>query len=117
MSRVHRNLHLSCWTLYMRSSGPPLHLDAVALKGVRFVVQPGGRARFLVTRRRKVHAYAQGELTYPPDLDGDAVEVTYNPHRCATFTRRDTGAPVWRAALVLFHTDGRAYAWRPEEEP
>ena len=73
------------------------------------VVRPGGLARVRRTGVRAVHAYATGTEVSPPAAVAGLTEVTYNPFRADTFTTRD-GRPVFAAALVVFHTDGRAYA-------
>jgi hypothetical protein len=107
--KVHKNLNRGCWTLTRAAGSPVEHANAAALADVRFVVQPGGLARVRKTGVRAVHAYCIGtEVTAPVGLGG-LTEVTYNPFRADTFTTRD-GRPVRAADLVVFHTDGRAYA-------
>lgn len=109
--KVHKNLNRGCWSV-TRPGERVAHVEAAALSGVRFVVQAGGLARVRATQVRAVHAYATGtEAVAPADLLG-LTEVTYNPFRADTFTTRD-GRPVTSAALVVFHTDGRAYAKEP----
>jgi hypothetical protein len=108
VTTVHRNLNLAAWTVKDTPSSPTRRVKAIALRGVTFVVQPGGRARVLARKVRAVHAYARGTAAEPRDPAG-LTEVTYNPYRAATFTTRD-GRPVTAAAYVVFHTDGKAYA-------
>ena len=108
MPTVHRYLNRAAWTLKPTASGAAAHAQATALTGVTFHVQPGGRARVLARKVRAVHAYAKGTAAEARDPAG-MVEVTYNPYRAPTFTTRD-GRPVTAAALVVFHTDGKAYA-------
>lgn len=108
MPTVHRNLNRAAWAVKDTPRSPVRHAAAVALAGVVFVVQAGGRARVLSNKVRAVHAYARGTHAEVKDVAG-MVEVTYNPYRAETFTTRD-GTPVSAAALVVFHTDGKAYA-------
>lgn len=108
MPTVHRNLNRATWSVKDAPGSPVRHADAVALENVRFVVQAGGRARVLARKVRAVHAYAAGTPAEVIDPAG-MTEVTYNPYRSPTFTTRD-GTPVTSAALVVFHTDGKAYA-------
>ncbi len=107
--RVHRNLNKACWSITRRGERV-IHTDATALQSVRFVVSAAGRNRVLSRKVRAVHAWADGvPCDVPANLEGFA-EVNYNPYRCGSFTRRDTGAPVDAAALVVFAVDGKCYA-------
>ena len=111
--RVWFNLHLKVWTV-KAGRDPVRHAAAVVLGNVRFHVGEGGRARVLARQCREVHAWAIGDLL--PDgaeLPADAVEITYNPYRAGTFTRRDNGLPVVSAEVVFFCADRRAYAVNP----
>jgi hypothetical protein len=107
--RVHRNLNKACWSVTVRGERVR-HVGAVALVGVRFVVSVAGRARVLARQVRQVHAWADGAEAAVPAHTGGLVEVTYNPFRAGTFTRKDTGAAVESAALVVFAADGKCWA-------
>jgi hypothetical protein len=104
--RVHRNLNRACWSVTVRGE-PVRHVDAFALSGVRFIVSAAGRARVLTRNVRAVHAWADGEACDIPTDTGALVPVSYNPYRSGAFLRRDNGAPVHSAHLVVFTTDGQ----------
>jgi len=74
------------------------HADSVALADAVFVVNENGRLRS-VAKFKEVHAGIVGTLV--DHVDATAMRaVTYNPHKAATFTRRDNGAPVHAAPFV-----------------
>jgi hypothetical protein len=102
-------LNRACWSVTVRGE-KVRHVEACALVGVRFVVSAAGRARVLARKVRQVHAWADGTEAAPPMHTGGLVEVNYNPYRAGTFTRKDTGAAVESAELVVFGTDGKCRA-------
>ena len=64
MTDVYRNLRRAggCWSV--REGGRVVaHVPEIALRDVRLVVQPGGRAACLRTGVRSVHAVARGSRT------------------------------------------------------
>ncbi len=100
---VYFNLHRKLWSV-KALSGPMrgrvvAHRDTLALTDCTFKVSEAGRQRVLREQRKNVHAGVVGYLSDAPALAHD-VPVTYNPYKAATFTRKDTGAPVHHAALV-----------------
>jgi hypothetical protein len=62
VTTVHRNLNLAAWTVKDTPSSPTRRVKAIALRGVTFVVQPGGRARVLA---RKVRATPEAPRPSP----------------------------------------------------
>lgn len=111
---VYKNLNKGCWSIAeaTRKGGRGRllrHAQAVALRDVVFVVRESRRRVVAATGCREVHAWATGVLCDLP-MPGPCSEVTYNPHRAATFTTRD-GAPVHAADVVVF-TD-RAWVCPP----
>ena len=108
--RVHRNLNRGTWSL-TEPGRAVRHAEAAALAGVSFKVSAAGRARVLARRVRAVHAWAVGTPAPTwPKAGAPLVAVTYNPFRAGTFTRCDTGEPVYFAAFVYFAADGACLA-------
>ena len=112
------NLHASCWSRRLRGKVEG-YVQAAELMGVEFRVQPAGRARVLREQRKNVHAFAAAmHFTLIPDgrpslILGERdgwVEVSYNPYHAAHFYRKDTGAPVVRAARVILTADRKVFA-------
>ena len=86
------------------------HVPAIALADVAMVVRPGARDRVLRTGRREVHAWCRGTRT---DLDGipaGAVEIGYSPWMAAHFTSRPGFSKVLSAKLIVFISNGTAWA-------
>jgi hypothetical protein len=106
---VYRNLTRGLWSV--REGGRVVgHVPEIALRNVRLVVQPGGRAACLRTRCRSVHAWAKGiRIPYeaPP---ADAIEVGYNPFEAEFFTLRPGFSKVVEARVIAFTTAGKAWA-------
>jgi len=117
---VYRNLTRACWSIAApksaRTRGPVTgYADAVALRGVTFVVLENRRLAVVAAGRvkpkREVHAWCAGELADPADARGEGVPLTYCPYVCGAFVRRDTGAPIARADFVVFTADRGAVAY------
>ena len=111
MARVWFNLHKRIWSV-KEGTVPVRHCEAVALVGVRFVVNEKARQRVIAKRCREVHAYAAGQEA-TGEAPVEAVGITYNPYRAPTFTRRDDASPVLSADAVYFLTNGLAVAVNP----
>jgi hypothetical protein len=91
MVQVYRNLNTGKWSV--RKGGHVIaQLDDLWLRGCRYVIQPGGRARALATGRRNVHAYVVGEII-PTGIWSYGSEVTYD-FWVGYFFARETGDPV-----------------------
>lgn len=106
---VYRNLHRKQWSV--RSKGRVrLHLRSVVLQNVKFVVQPGGRARVLKEQRKNVHAFVKGQILECHYLDlSNYVEVKYNPYISGTFILND-GTPIHQAKQVILTNDAKCFA-------
>lgn len=113
------NLTRKVWAIAPKPDATPSYMpDGCLLEGVEFRVSrarwawcnahpmPNGRPR------RKVHAYAVGELvTAARGLGGlPRTPITYDIARGPYFFRRDTGAPIQGAEYVLFTKDDGAVA-------
>lgn len=120
---VYFNLHRRVWSLRSRRTGLVIEHRRVVhfALGAKMVVRPSGRERVLRTGKKDVHAFVRGTptdlsdsvaewLEFGRSLPG-AAQITYNPHRAAHFTRRDTEERIDEAGAVLMVA---APAARPE---
>jgi hypothetical protein len=108
---VHRNLRRApaCWSV--REGGRVVaHLPELALRDVRLIVQPGGRATVLRTGVRSVHAYARGTRIPLVGIPDGAVELGYNPFEAPFFTLRPGFSKALSAKVVVFTNTGTAFA-------
>lgn len=111
MTDVYRNLRRggACWSV--REGGRVVaHVPEIALRDVRLVVQPGGRAACLRTRVRSVHAVARGTRTDFAGIPPGAVEVGYSPWHADHFTSRPGFHQVFACRLIVFTNTGTAWA-------
>jgi hypothetical protein len=111
--RVHWNLHRGGYSVTVRGKVTATP-DAVCLRNVRFVVSDAGLARMRRLGRRKVVAWAEGELcACAPGATHDGPTVTFNPWRGDRFTVRETGAVIEGATHVAMTSgvgaDGKAF--------
>jgi len=115
--RVYRNLHRKLYSIqtYIKGKGWRVaeYADSFSLRNVEFVVKSAGRERVRREKRKYVHAYVTGTLTYLPDpytfLD-TASRVSYDPYTMETF-EVDTGRdwePIYKAKYAHFAKTG---AW------
>ena len=102
---VYWNLHKKCWSVRSTATGRIIaHRESLHLMFVKWVVQPGGRARVLREGKKNVHAFARGYLvpeqghysTFLVDAGelSDADALMYNPYRMEGFQTVDGGKPV-----------------------
>lgn len=84
--RVYRNLTRNTWSV-QQGGLVVAHLDRVALRSVRMVVQPGGQRRVRDSGHKHVHAFLEGVLI--DSAPQGALAITYNPHTDAGFCYRD----------------------------
>ena len=82
---IYFNLHKKVFS--MRHKGKVIaHVCKATLKDVSYVVQPAGRAKVLLEKKKNVHAFVRGELV--DGLDAGIYKegyVSYNPYKAATF--------------------------------
>lgn len=115
--RVYRNLHKRCYSILhkvprvgWRLRG---HVDMIFLEDVEFIVSEAGRKRVLVTKRKNVHAFIEGEeidfIRNPlkiKNLADDKLSqklVKYNPYAGESFmllTPNDR-LPIFRAKYAI----------------
>jgi hypothetical protein len=102
MTDVYRNLRRAggCWSV--REGGRVVaHVPEIALLDVRLVVQPGVRS---------VHAVARGSRTDFAGVPEGAVEVGYSPWHAEVFTVRPGFHQVLACRLIVFTSNGTAWA-------
>lgn len=103
--RVYRNLHNGLFSVQHRGR-VIAHLPALTLRTASFAVQPAGRAKVLVTKRKNVHAFVTGTVVLPLTNPAWAAErVSYNPYEAAHFTFAD-GTAAHRALAVHIASTG-----------
>ncbi|GJD66480.1 hypothetical protein [Methylobacterium frigidaeris] len=109
MTEVYRNLTRRAWSV--REGGRVVaHLPELALRDVRLVVRPGGRAAVLRTGQRSVHAWARGTRTELPAIPPGAVEIGYSPFEAEFFTSRPGFSKVLACRIIVFTDSGTAFA-------
>jgi len=115
---VYWNLRKNCWSIRSTETGRLIpvrpHRQYVHMMFVKWVVQPGGRARVLRQSRKNVHAFARGYLVpergeqarFMVDAEEllDADGLTYNPYKMATFQTLDTGKTVDKSEKAYLST-------------
>ena len=86
---IYFNLHKKVFS--MRHKGKVIaHVCNAMLKDVTYVVQPAGRAKVLLEKKKNVHAFARGELIEQVPVDNYVGNVAkYNPYKAATFVDKD----------------------------
>lgn len=109
MTDVYRNLSRLCWSVHEggRVVG---HVHEIALADVRLIVQPGGRAAYLRTGTRSVHAYARGTRIAFEGVPEGAIECGYNPWMDAVFTLRPGFRKVMACRVLVCTKTGKALA-------
>jgi len=105
--QVYKNLHTG--TFSVRQDGRVIsHPNVVALRDVKFRVQPAGRAKVLREKRKNVHAYVSGYIV-PLTCDFllsdyqwtyDKRPVRYNPYEDGFF-KDDNGNRVDACQLAI----------------
>lgn len=105
---VYWNLHKGGWSVRSRLTGRVMMVvDSVALRDVRFVVQPAGRERVRREGKKNVHAFARGRLITCDDIDWlmwPVAKAIYNPYRYDEFVNSETGLALPAAKYVYLNT-------------
>lgn len=106
--RAHWNRHKKMWSL-KDGAGPTRHVSEAYMRDCTFVVQPGWRARCLLTGVRNVHAYVRGEPCRQPwPRTWPWASVHYDPFQSPDFLIG--GKPVRHANHVWLAPGGGCYA-------
>jgi hypothetical protein len=99
---------------YRTRWGKVEHARAMVLNDVKFAVQPAGRYKVITDRRKNVHAFVRGEMSWVAGMNdnlGDFTldnmarqgynRVTYNPYKHESFVVVNTGEPIYSATQVV----------------
>jgi hypothetical protein len=90
--RVYWNLNRKCWSIKHKQKVIG-YANTIFMYDVTFKVSEKGRQRVLKSKRKNVHAYAEGfisSVTYPKCPDYLKKRISYNPYRFAYFFDKDT---------------------------
>lgn len=121
---IYRNLHKPGHTYSLRAmegehAGRVIgYSSCFAVEDVKFVVNEAGRQKVLATGHKNVHAAIVGSVTslygYEArrstqielhetyyNMQSQMTNVSYNPHKAATFYNVNTGEPVYGAGVVF----------------
>ena len=105
---VYWNLTRKCFSV--RHKGKVIaHKHYVQLRDIQWVVQPGGRARVLKTRRKNVHAFARGTLVensfeIPARHDHEYKRIIYDPYNYDSFVTLGTKTPIYQSDFARLST-------------
>ena len=98
---VYWNLHKDCFSV--RKNGRVVDYlyggeDYLTLTDVKFVVQPAGRERVLRERKKNVHAFVRGTVSFSSPVAYQQ-KVSYNPYKMGSFFTKFGGncTPVFSA--------------------
>lgn len=102
--RVYRNLHKNCMSVQTYTPGKgwrvAAHLVGLNLKDVEFKVSETGRQRVLREKKKNVHAFVEGIVTWEYANRIGQQDISYNPYRAANFVTK-SGAPVVKAHRAM----------------
>ena len=105
---VYWNLNKNCFSV--RHKGRVIaHTQSIQLRDIKWVVQPGGRARVLRERRKNVHAFARGTLVansfeIPARHDHNYKRIIYDPYEYDSFVTLGTKTPVYHSDFARLST-------------
>ena len=103
---IYFNLTKKCFSVKYQGK-VIMHCYSMRVKEPRFIVSLAGRDRVLQDKRKNVHAYVVADpanVTFdlPTDRKG-WIDVTYNPYRSETFTRKDSGSAIFHASEACLY--------------
>lgn len=102
--RVYQNLNRRCLSIQAKVNGVwrvVRYEEEITLKNVSFIISEAGHQRVLKTKRRAVHAWAEGEETEEHLEDG--FPIRYNPYLHDNFINAETGETVVFTKLAYFN--------------
>jgi hypothetical protein len=113
---IYRNLRTKTWSKRSTKGIVVDHPTELWLLGATFHVSETVRQRVVRLKRKEVHAGVRGEVTHSPStLQGELVEVTYNPYHYSTFVRVDDLSPVSSADLVFMDDKMKVWSVNPRK--
>lgn len=105
--RVYRNLHTGNFSVQCTKTGLVIaHTSHISLEKASFVVRKRGRERVLLEKKKNVHAFVVGVVTYTGARPSSLVR--YNPYASDFFFAESTGKRVDQAELVML-TDNKIF--------
>jgi len=108
---VYRNLHKDCFSI--RKNGRVVDYryndEQLTLVDVKFAVQPAGRVKVLRERKKNVHAFVRGTVSFNSPVAHQEL-VSYNPYKGDSFFTTFGGnrIPIQSAKRVTL-TGGKLY--------
>jgi len=111
---VFRNLHHKgvVWSVRNKEGITIVHSNSVLIRNAKFVVQPAGRDKVRLNKKKTVHAGVKGEMVVDPVESSYVIAkfdqkktAYYNPYTVDTFVDID-GKPLLHADYVLLTSDG-----------
>lgn len=100
-SKVYYNLHKHTFSVQQKGL-VVLHLDMVVMNDAEFRVNETGRQRVLKEKRKNVHAFVNGSLSFSTeDVDSSYREAAYNPYLYDSFVDKETGQRINKADKVI----------------
>jgi hypothetical protein len=107
---VHKNLQRGDWSISQKGLVISNQSDCW-LSDVTFYVCESMRQRVIERKRRKVHAWARGQISDAPVNAGEGFPISYNPYVSDKFTLRGSTVPIESARYVHFTADRGAIAY------
>lgn len=102
--QVYYNLHQGGYSIKDKATGLVVaYADTVLITNCRFRVQQAGRQKTIKEKRKRVHAYVEGDF-HSADIERERSQlnkVYYNPYTTEQFTDLKDGLPVLERALVF----------------
>ena len=89
---VYWNLHHKCFSI-RQGTRVVRHMNNVCLKDVKYLVQPAGRARVLIEKKKNVHAGLSVYYIDHVPVPVISFDVTYNPYKYETFVNTEDYEP------------------------
>lgn len=93
---VYWNLHKKCYSV--RHDGRVvMHTNKLALRDVRFSVQPAGRQKVIANKQKNVHAFVRGLYAGKnfAEFSDCGTLATYNPYKYDSFVDVETQKPIY----------------------
>ena len=104
--RVYRNLHQKCFSVKCKKTNLVIaHVSEIFLEDVTFPVSEKQRQRVLESGRKNVHAYVEGTITLPKNIDKNKL-ISYNPRKEGYFFYKSNGREVKQVAFADVSFEG-----------
>lgn len=101
--KVFRNLTKKCYSVVQRGY-TVAHVSSIDLEDCEFKVSEKIRQSVIRDKRKKVHAFVVGRVSYNLDQSLEYKSITYNPYKYSSFVLTDTELPVYLCKYVRINT-------------